>query len=117
MDWARLKRPTRPHRAQGGANHVHEFIVVGGLLQKSACTGLQGAFPVVLRIARGQDDDRDRRQLSALLQAVQHNKAVSRRQADVENDQVGTLFLGHGDGREAVRGIRGIEVVGAQAQV
>src|SRR5262249_19705064 len=53
----------------------------------------------------------------ALLQTVEHDETIARGQSDIQNDQVRALLLCHGDGRETVGGVGGVEMVGAQAQI
>jgi hypothetical protein len=76
-------------------------------VQERAGAGLQGAIAVVLGIARSQYDDRDRGQLGVLLQAIENHETIPGGQADVENDQVGALFVGHGDRGKSVGCVEG----------
>src|SRR5207248_2540146 len=114
-------RPRLRHCArrlvQSRGNRLQQFGVVGRFLQESGCSSFQGTFLVGLRITRRQHDDRNGGQGSIFLQPLQHHKAISRGQSDVENDQVGAFFLSHHHGRETVGSIDGVVVVGPQAQI
>src|SRR5271165_617632 len=115
-----LRRPScgglRCAGAEADANHVQQFVIVGGLLEKCCCPGLQGLFFVVLGIASAQDDDGNSRESVAVLEAVEDDEAIADRKAEIQNDQRRAFFLGRGDGGITVAGGGDLVVVGPQSQ-
>src|SRR5258705_7466700 len=92
--------PSRHHRnwccpllRKADPDHVEQFLIVHRLLKKCRCSCPQCTRLVALWIASGQHNHWNSRQGVAGLQALQHHKAVSGRQAQIENDHVRMLLL------------------------
>src|SRR5581483_11814770 len=107
--------PTRS-LGQAGLNHLQKFGIVCRLLEESRRPRLQSAPFTALRVAGCQDDDRDGRELVILLEPVEHDKAVTGRQAEIKNDKVRVLFVGQRNRGVAVARVDSIVVVGSQPQ-
>jgi hypothetical protein len=95
---------------------LQEFSIVGGLLKIGDSARRQGSFLVILRIAGAQYNNRYPGEMGMLAQAFEDNEAVSSGQAEIEDDEIGTLFLSSRNGGVAITGNGDAEIVGQQPQ-
>ena len=97
--------------ADGGADPGQQFVRAEGLGEVVVGAGVEGLDLIALVAAGGDDKDGD---LGPLADAAEDGHAVHVGQAEVEDDEVGTVRGDHGVGHRAGAGHEDVVAVGGE---
>lgn len=78
-------------------------------------SGFESGIAIADGCARAENDDGNRAGVDKRLKALHYDKTVASGNAEIENDEVGLLFAGGADSREAVAGSDDLKTGGLEA--